>query len=107
MVLHSGASTNRKRGLRLERIHAEARLERRSLKNLRTPKGGGGHGRQIGYSDIIPIYRRRRRTAPLTGKLQVPISKFQTNLELAHPKPFLKRVLSSWLRLEISLDAGY
>ena len=47
------------RHLRLERIHAEARLERRNFGNGGTPESRGRNDRPFRYSDLIPIHRRR------------------------------------------------
>src|SRR5206468_741774 len=36
--------------------------------NRVAPKNRGRNGRQIRHSDIVPIYRRGRRSSPLTGE---------------------------------------
>src|SRR5262245_40087836 len=69
MVLHRRAQTIRGRCLRLERIHAKARLERRSFGNRGTPESRGGNARQVRYSNLIPIYRRGRR-APAEARVE-------------------------------------
>src|SRR6266446_4393829 len=73
MVLHSRAPTIRRRHLRLERIHAKTRLERRGVGNRQPPESGGRNDRQIRHSNVIPIHRRGRRPAPETiGRVGTP-----------------------------------
>src|SRR6266513_3204242 len=61
MVLRQRTHTEWRRPACLERIHAQARLERRSFRDASMAEKGSRHVRQIGHSDVVPIYRCRRR----------------------------------------------
>src|SRR5438132_8638456 len=66
MVLHRRTPPIRRRHLRLERIHAKTRVERRSVGNREPPEGRGRNVRQIRNSNVIPIHRRGRRPSAKT-----------------------------------------
>src|SRR6266576_2262405 len=87
MVLHSRAPTVRRRHLRLERIHAKTRLERRGVGNREPPESGGRNDRQIRHSNVIPIHRRRRRPSALTREAPSPNTQIPNKPQTSNATP--------------------